>query len=223
MRKSTVIILVLLLTLCTCGPDVKFTEPQPQNIANLNAIPKEYYGQYKNQTDSTFLLIESDKIIQEWRSTEIVDRDSLEKEIKMKIKCDTAVQIIDKQILGKTDRINLTITLIKDSARVKIRAADILFTLSDSQLVRTYKKFCFLNYKTKDGYWLVKTLNLKGNKLDFSDLIDSKEIDEISEITKITTVKDTSGKVLEYRLSPTKRQIRRILREKKLDSDYIKQ
>lgn len=141
----------------------------------------------------------------------------------MKIKHDTTVQIIDKQILGKTDRINLSITLINDSARVKIRAADILFTLSDSQIVRNYKKFCFLNYKTKDGYWLVKTLNLKGNKLDFSDLIDPKEIDEISEITKITTVKDTSGKVMEYQLSPTKRQIRRILREKKLDSDYIKQ
>ena len=145
MRKSTIIILVLLLTLCTCGPDVKFTEPQPKNIPNLNAIPKEYYGQYKNKTDSTYLLIESDKIIQEWRTTEIIDIDSLEKEIKMKIKHDTAVQIIDKQILGKTDRINLSITLIKDSARVKIRAADVLFTLSDSQLVRTYKKFCFLN------------------------------------------------------------------------------
>ncbi len=222
MKRTILIILIICLTLTTCGPDVKFVEPQPQGISNLNSIPKAYHGYYKNQSDSTYLIIDSFSIKKEWRSTEWINRDSMEKELKIPIKSDTTLQIKDKLMLDKiTDRLTLAISLGKDSAKIRIKGFETLFALSDSQLVRTYKRFCFLNFRTKDGYWLVKTLRLKGDLLDYSELIDSKDIDDFNDVTRITAIKDTtSGKIVEYRLNPTHRELRRILKGKKLENSY---
>jgi hypothetical protein len=221
MKRYKLILLVTLLTLTTCGPDVKFTEPQPQGISNLTTIPKEYYGSFKSLTDSTIININSHSIVKDWQTTEYIRRDSLEKELKMKIRRDTSLKITDKLLLDKSSEyLLLNITLSKDSAKVKVKGSEVLFAVSDSQLVRSYKSFCFLNFKTKDNYWLVKTLRIKKNMLDFSDLIDSKEIEEIEKITKITSIKDTSNKVLEYRLSPSRKELRKILRRKNTDNNY---
>ena len=221
MKKSILILLVILITLTTCGPDVKFAEPQPKGISNLKGIPMEYHGNFMSTSDSTFISIDSFYIKKEWRSTEFIQRDSLEKELKMSIKCDTNIVITDKLLLDKTaESIILSVRLSKDSAKVRVKGFETLFALSDSQLVRNYKKFCFLNYKTKDGFWLVKTLKLNGKLLDFSDLIDSNEIENIFSITKVTSVRDTSNKVVEYRINPTRKELRKILRKKNVDNNY---
>lgn len=221
MKKSSLILLVAFLALTTCGPDVKFVEPQPQGGPNLSSIPKLYHGNFKNQSDSTYLIIDSFSIKKEWRTTEWVNCDSLEKELKIPINSDTTLQINDKLMLDKLAELTLAINLIDDSAKVRVMGSEILFAVSDSQLVRTYKRFCFLNFGTKDGYWQVKTLRLDGDLLDFSELIDSKDIEDFNDLTRITTITDTvSGKIVEYRLNPTHRELRRILREKKLENSY---
>lgn len=223
MKRDILFLLVVLLTLTTCGPDVKYTEAQPKGISNLLSIPKEYYGHFKNLTDSTSIIIDAFSIKKEWRTNELIQRDSLEKELKMSIKRDTILTIKDKLLLDKTaESLLLTIKFCNDSARVKVKAIETLFALSDSQLVRMYKNFCFLNFKTKDGYWLVKTLKLNGDLLDYSELIDSKEIENFGRIINITSIKDTSNKVVEYRLSPSRKEIRKILKGKKLVNSYKK-
>jgi hypothetical protein len=223
-KKVTLCFVILFLTLTTCGPEIKFTEPQPQGISNLKFIPLEYQGRFRNQSDSSLLIIDSNSVVKEWTSTEKIHRDTLEKELKMKISRDTSFKFRDDQLLVKTqDFLFLTIRLSKDSAKVRIKGYELLFTIADTNLVRTYKKFCFLNFKTKDGHWLVKTLRIKGNLLDFSDLIDAKEIEDIKIKTKVTAIKDTSSqKVIEYRLSPSLRDMRRILRDKKLENIYLR-
>lgn len=221
MKRSILILLVALFTLTTCGPDVKFAEPQPKGFSNLKCIPSEYHGRFMSTSDSTFITIDSSFIKKEWRSSEFIQRDSLEKELKMSIKCDTNIIIKDKLLLDETaESIILSIKLGKDSAKVRIKGLETLFALSDSQLTRSYKNFCFLNYKTKDGFWLVKTLKLNGKFLDFSDLIDSNEIENIFSITKVTSVRDTSNKVIEYRINPTRKELRKILRKKNVDNGY---
>jgi len=224
MKRTILIVVIISLTLTTCGPDVKFAEPQPQGFSNLNSIPKAYHGHYKNIKDSTFLIIDSFSIKKEWSTTEYINRDSLEKELKTTIKKDTTIQIKDTLLLDQiSDQLIVAIHLCDDSAKVRVKGTELLFTISDSQLVRTYKRFCFLNFKTKDSYWLVKTLKLKDDRLDFSDLLDPKDLEENNEIVKFTAIKDTlSGKIKEYRLSPTRRELRRILREKKMENSYIR-
>ncbi len=223
MKRTILILLVVCLTLTTCGPEVKFAEPQPQGFSNRKSIPQEYQGNFKSLSDSTFIRIDSFSIKKEWRTTELIQRDSLEKELKMSIKGDTTLIIKDKLLLDNTsESLMLTIKFYNDSAKVRVKGLETLFALSDSQLVRSYKSYCFLNFKTKDGFWLVKTLCVKGNLLDYSELIDSKEIENIKDITKIISVKDTSEKVVEYRINPTRKELRKILRKKKVESGYVR-
>jgi len=222
MKTRFILVAVILsLVLITCGPEVKFTEPQPKGISNLKLIPSEYHGKFRSKSDSTLLIIDSCSIVKEWRSTEKMRRDSLDKELKMHITRDTTFKYRDDKLLGKSPEfLLLAIHLYKDSAIVKITGYESLFAVSDSQLVRTYKKYCFLNFKTNDGYWLVKTLRLQDNMLDFSDLIDVKEIDMIKTRAKVIEVKDTSQKVVDYHMSPNLREMRRILKQKKFDSSF---
>lgn len=225
MKKSILCLALACLTLTTCGPDVKFKDPQPRWEANLKFIPTHYQGTFKSPSDSTFLFIDSFLIKKEWRAIENMRRDSLEKELKIPIKNDTSFKYYDKMLTEKsTDYLLLTIKLNNDSARIRIKGSEILFTLSDSQLVRSYKKYCFLNYRTNDNYWLVKTLYLKDKFLDFSDLISSKELENMGNFTKVITIKDpTSGKVSEYRLNPSRRELRKILRRKNIEESFVKQ
>lgn len=223
MKKSILILLIVLLALTTCGPDVKFLVPQPQGISDLMRIPIEYFGRYKGLTDSTYITIDSFTIRKEWRTTELIQRDSLEKELRMSIKTDTTIIVKDKLLLDNTsESLLLNINFNGDSAKVRVKGFETLFAVSDSQLVREYRGFCFLNFKTKDGFWLVKTLSLKENFLDYSDLIDSKEIENIQGITNVASVKDTSNKVIEFRINPTKKELRRILRKKKIENKYVR-
>jgi len=61
----------------------------------------------------------------------------------------------------------------------------------------------------------------KGDQLDYSDLIDVKEIENNTGITGIAEIKDSiNGKVFEHRLNPTKRELHRILKVKKLENIY---
>ncbi|RPH34585.1 MAG: hypothetical protein EHM93_00720 [Bacteroidales bacterium] len=221
MNKSIPILLVALITLTTCGPDIKFAEPQPKGVSSLKKIPSLYFGRFKGLADSTYIIIDSVSVKKEWRTTELIPLDSLEKELKISIKSDTTILVKDNLLLDKTsESLLLTINLCNDSAKVRVKGYETLFAISDSQQVRHYHKFCFLNYKTRDGYWLVKSLNLKGDLLSYSDLIDSKEIENIYSITKVITVKDTSNRVVEYRINPTRKELRRIIRKKKIENGY---
>jgi len=212
---------VTLLTLITCEPEVKYTEPQPKGISNLKSIPVEYHGRYRNVKDSTLLVVDSFSIVKEWRSIEKMHRDTLDKELKMHINRDTSFKYRDDLLLeNSSSYLFLNIHLINDSARVGVTGYEVLFAVADTQLVRTYKKFCFLNLKTKDGYWLVKTLRTRDSMLDFSDMIDVKEIDRIKSTADVTEIKDTAQKVVEYRVSPSLREIRRILKGKKFESSF---
>jgi hypothetical protein len=223
MKVTVLGLAIISLTLATCGPEVKFTEPQPKGISNLQSIPAKYQGRFKNKSDSSLLIIDSQSIMKEWKSTERMHRDSLDKELKMHIKRDTSFKYWDKQLMGNSkDYLLLTIRLNNDSAKVKITGYETLFAVSDSQLVRIYKNFCFLNSRTTDKYWLVKTLRIQENQLDFSDLINVKEIDKIKAKSKVIEVKDTAQKVVDYHMTPTLREMRRILKQKKFDNSFKK-
>jgi hypothetical protein len=203
---------------------VKFTVPQPEGAENLNEIPKPFQGEYLSLSDSSALVIDSHSISKQWSSVEVLHRDSLAHELKVPIRGDTVVHLTDRIPFDSAPtHFVLNIQITNDSASIKVNAREMLFSLSDSQLVRKYKGCCFLNYRTPDGLWLVKTLRLKNGFLDFSDLIDSKEIDVIDDFTRVTLVNDTLPvKDQEYHLTPTRRELRRIIRAKPMEKMYKK-
>lgn len=223
MQKFSLALLSALI-LCTCGPKVKFTVPQPEGVENLSEIPKQFHGKYQSLSDSSALEINAHSISKQWSNVEFLHRDSLAHELKVPIRADTVVHLTDRlPFESAPTHFVLDVSIINDSARIKVNAREMLFTLSDSQLVRKYKGCCFLNYQTPDGLWLVKTLRLKNGFLDFSDLIESKEIDAIDDFTQVTLVNDTLPvKDQEYHLTPTRRELRRIIRAKPMERMYKK-
>ncbi|HCT31501.1 MAG TPA: hypothetical protein DIW31_12430 [Bacteroidales bacterium] len=223
MKPRIILLLTLLFIFTTCGTDVKFENPQPLGGKNLKYIPKTYYGRYKALKDSTLIIIDSISINKLWKSNEYMHRDSLEKELKVSIKKDTVIVMKDQFLHDQNSKtLTISIKVIKDSTRVMFKGYETLFEVSDSQIVRTFKDYCLLNFKTKDGYWLVKTLKKNNLGLDFSDLINSKDVENFGSIIKVTAIKDTADKVVEYRINPTKRELKKILRIRKIDIGYIK-
>ncbi len=215
MHQKSFILIILLFLLTECGPDVKFTAPQPSGKQNLMAIPDLFQGTFQNMADSTILIIDKQAIFKVWKSNEQMHLDSLIKDLKLQVKKDTVISL--------NDGFKVEVKFTDNPSKVLVSAREKLFEISDSGIIRKYKSVCFLNYQTRDGFWLVKILKLKGEYLQFTDFIDSKEIDYVEGFTKVTVIKDTSNSsTQEYRLSPNLRQIRRILRSKEFKKEYIR-
>lgn len=215
MRRSAILAIIVSFLLFTeCGPEVKYKVAQPNNRQNLEAIPDNFLGRYSNISDSTILEITKKSIYKVWKSNEQMPLDSIIKDLKFKVYCDTVINL--------NDGFKIDIKFTEDVKKVLVSAQERLFNISDSNLIRKYSDFCFLNYKTKDGYWLVKVIRMKGDYLEFTDLINSKDIDNIDNLTRVTTVKDSTNSTQEYQLSPSRRELRRILRSKKFEKEFIR-
>ncbi|HPV57619.1 MAG TPA: hypothetical protein PKW61_10865, partial [Tenuifilaceae bacterium] len=186
--RRFLIILFSLFILTTCGPQVKFVQPQPKDGKNLTRIPREYYGQYSCNTDSSILVIDSTSVVSYWISEEIVPRDSIveiERDLKLTIKRDTQIYVSEKRENWLSNGLYLDIKFKGDSVKVNVKAENRMFEISDSQLVRKYRGYCFLNTRTTDGIWLVKVLHLKGNTLNFDDLLDTEQVKKLKGVTRV--------------------------------------
>ena len=224
--RRFLIILFSLFILTTYGPQVKFVQPQPKDGKNLTRIPREYYGQYSCNTDSSILVIDSTSVVSYWISEEIVPRDSIveiERDLKLTIKRDTQIYVPEKRENWLSNGLYLDIKFKDDSVKVNVKAENRMFEISDSQLVRKYRGYCFLNTQTTDGIWLVKVLHLKGNTLNFDDLLDTEQVKKLKGVTRVAGPIDTlKNEPKEYYLNPSRRELRRILRNRNVNYDYIK-
>lgn len=219
-------ILFSLFILTTCGPQVKFVQPQPKDGKNLSRIPQEYYGKYTCLKDSSFLVVDSVSVVSYWISEEIIPRDSIveiERDLKLTIRRDTQIYVSEKKENWLSNGLYLDIKFKGDSVKVNVKAENKIFEISDSQLVRKYKGYCFLNAKTTDGTWFVKVLHQKGNTLNFDDLLDTEQVKKLKGVTRVAGPIDTlKNEPKEYYLNPSRRELRRILRNRNVNYDYLK-
>lgn len=69
MKKAPIICFCLTLLLTSCfGPDIRFVEPQPEHLSELNSIPEKFQGTFVVQKDTikvTKYTINKDSIGQE--------------------------------------------------------------------------------------------------------------------------------------------------------------
>lgn len=215
MRWKIPSLVLFILLLSECGPEVKFKSPQPEGKPNLKQIPGSFIGSFESMNDSSVLQIDSSVIYVLWKPNELIPIDSLTKDLKFRVQRDTSV------ILENEFTVDVKVT--DDLSKAYVTAREKVFAVSDSQVVRKYKNYCFLNFRTKDGFWKVQILRIKNKYLEFNDLVASKEIDAIEEFTHIVTIKDTTlNKNLEYQLNPTRKELKRILRSRSFEKNYRK-
>jgi hypothetical protein len=199
----------------SCGPEVRFKEPQPVGKRNLNFIPKNYRGLYINLSDSSILRVSSDLITKEWDEISTLTKEEMQEEFDTILLHDTVMQFaenwyIDFKIHG-------------DSTTIHSYGLDTIFFRSDSQLVRKYKGHLFLNYHNRDDLWGVKIMSNDKEYLDLKDLVSVSEIDSLKDIIAIDTIVDnSSSKIKQFLLKPNRREVEEILNRKKSSNEFKK-
>jgi hypothetical protein len=206
-RKFTTLILLVII-LSSCGPEIRFEEPQPTGSRNLKKIPKEYWGLYINQTDSSLLKINANMITQIWDQFTTLSEDQMINEFDTIFLQDTLIQF--------TENLFLDFKIKGDSTIVHSYGSDTIYIISPNQLLRRQKGYLFLNYITGDSTWMVKLLSLQHGYIDIQDLVTLSEIDSLKEIMEIETFTGADSTIIDqYRLHPTRRDIKEILNHKR--------
>ncbi len=192
-----------------CEERVKFEEPQPSDRNDLNQIPRKLRGSYISNSDSTFLTISEDRIV-EWMDLETRTLiDSLDMEIDSTMMTEVtpdSVQVIDGAF-------NLSFKFLpSDSVIVYYSYRDTVFEISNEQVLRRFKGHYFLNYRRTEDNWIVRRLTLDKGELSFSKVRVPEDFNELKEITEVKEIKSDSGKVVGYKLNPTRKELKQLMK-----------
>lgn len=213
--KKNVFILFLILFFVSCGPYIWFQTPQPEGRKNLDSFPNELIGKYISLSDSSVIIINKDKVIKQYHEKLLMSRNEFLDETGDSIAKDTSFLF--------TDNWHIKVKAFGDSVKVFSWKDEILFQISDDQLLRDYKGFYFLNKKDTNNYWKVEILRLEEDTLEYDDILKKEDIEEIKRITPVGVIKDTSKeKITRYFLNPSKREMRKILKTRSGGNKYYR-
>lgn len=199
---NAILILIGILFIASCAPDLTFTEPQPPDVKNETKFKRRYRGDYRSLEDSAILTITKNSIKKTWYVDIKVHKDSIELKVSLEG--------------GKLEMVNIAgyeVTQEGDSVRIVGETTKHLFNLSEDQVLRYYKGYYFLNSQEGDDLWTVKMLSLEKGLLSFKRFLGTEaELTKLSELTSIDTVRNAEGEAVDYRIHPTLSEFREILR-----------
>ncbi len=212
--KQKYLVFIILALFLGCGPYIWFKVPQPAGGKNLTEFPDLVLGKYASLVDTNVIRIKKDKIIREYRENLLMTKIEFREEVGDTISEDTSFMF--------TDNWKIDIRSYGDSIKVFSSKDEELFKISEIQLLRAYKSYYFLNYKDTNDYWKVKILRLVGDTLEFDFILKEEDIKSIKGITKIKVSTDSIKGASKYFLDPTKRELRKILKQRKKGEKYVK-
>ena len=217
MNKILCLILIA-VTLQSCGDLVKFEEPQPTGKNNLNDISKKLRGTYLSVSDSSFLTINKQTIVK-WIEADIRTLiDSLDIEIdssKISSKSDNLIEITDSEF-------KLTFEFEGDSVFGHYSHYDTIFRISENHILRKFKGHYFLNYKRSEDNWNVRKITLNKGVLTFSEISVPEDIEKIQQITDVKEIKSDSGQVVGYKINPSRKELKKLLNQNFTESETYK-
>lgn len=214
MKRRLIIIFVLLMFFIACGPYIWFKVPQPEGRDNLTVFPVNLLGKYTSVKDTSVISIEQEKIIKEYRENLLMTKIEFREEVGDTISEDTSFTFGDNW--------DITIKSFGDSVKVFSSRDELLFQISENQLLREYKGYYFLNSKDTNDYWKVKILKLTGDTLEFDHILSDDDIQLIRNITTVESYTDTSEDVTVHYLKPTKRELKKILKRRSHGEKFVK-
>ncbi|MEE4196940.1 MAG: hypothetical protein V2I54_04800 [Bacteroidales bacterium] len=215
MKKKVYLVIFLFLVFWSCGPYIWFKSPQPEGRKNLQAFPNELIGKYTSSEDHSVIIINKKKVIKQFHEELFMSLDEFQQETGDTIAKDTSFLF--------TDNWHIKVKVYGDSVVVFSWKDEVQFELSEDQLLRKYRDYYFLNSRDTGDYWKVKILSLRGDTLEYADLLKAKEIEKIKSITSVTSTNDTSKEEdTRYYLDPNRRELRRILRTRTCGNKFFK-
>ncbi|MGD2033817.1 MAG: hypothetical protein PVF73_02100 [Bacteroidales bacterium] len=215
-QSLKILLAALLLIAATCDPKVKFERPQPNGKKDLETIPARFRGKYQDLSDSTTLTIDARSIVKEDLKIARLTKQQLWAEIDTVFERDTTVHVVD----------NMTVDFkfYGDSVQLTTYDADTLFSLFKNHVIRKFRGYHFLNTPLEDNLWKVQIMKASGDSLTLEDLVSQSEADSLSMLVNMTIIRDTiEDKIEEYRLNPTKPELKLILAKKEKKYGYVKE
>ena len=187
-------------------PNLNFEEPHPSNDKNENKFKRKYQGTYLCLSDSSILTIDKDKIIQEWYI--------VAKFTKAQLDTTEGIEIKEGLLYSEDSKEPFPVEFIGDTAVLEYHFNKTIFRLSDNQVLRYFKGLYFLNFRESDNLWTVKTLTLdKEGILTINRIYGGEEeIQKIKDITTVEEITDDEGKVVDYKVRPTKKELKEIMK-----------
>ena len=216
MNRKTLVLLFFVF-LMGCGPYIYFKSPQPDRKKNLSSFPKNITGTYISEADSSMLSIEPTNISKNRYEKMYMSIESFKEETGDTVVKDTSFVFTDNWLIK--------MTVMGDSVYINSSREEVVFTISENQLLRKYGGYYFLNFKDSNDLWRVELIKLTKDTLEFGSILTKEDIERIKGITSVESYIDStdSGKSTKYYLNPKRREIRKILKCRSMGEKFVKQ
>jgi len=216
---KTLVFCLSMLLLLSCGSkmeeeSIDFMEAQPAGSKNMDKFGKAYRGNYFNRYDSSFLEITSDKVIRtyvlQFKESKY-DMDTIY-ELGNCTDPERISKLSQKGIFGRTEG---------DTIIGTYKEKDTIFTISDENVLRFYKSSYFLNYKRGQDRWKLQRLDLYKKTLSSSFILPNDSLFYTAPVKEVKELKDDSGKVYNYQIKPTKKELKNLIKAKAFTEDEV--
>jgi hypothetical protein len=182
--------------LFSCAPPVTFNKPQPSDTNELTKFPKRLQGHYQSLSDNSLLHL-TDKMI-----TRVYDFDYRfhlnQLDSSNRITGDTLINL-------ETNERDLLIRE-GDTLVQHIHYTDTLFLISETNVLKKFKGYYFLNLRYTEDNWQVKQLALHKGQLSIGTISTQQDINQLKEIS------ESASDSLPYQFQPTKKQFKKFVK-----------
>jgi hypothetical protein len=224
MKKLLVFFLLTLLFLaCEKRPTVVFQEPQPNTSKDEASFRNNVQGKYFNEKDSSFILVTDKSVVRILTLKYKFSKSGIDSSSQININDDNS-------IISGLRKDGIEARIIQDSIFGISVVKDTLFNISGDHRLRTFKGYYFLNTRIRENAYHVLRMDLiKKKYLKFSEIHPSDSLDRFQTITPINKIfgdsVGESGRVVQYNMSPTKKELKRLMKEEAFIEDdevYVK-
>lgn len=171
--------LFMLQLIMQCSPPVTFDQPQPTNQKELSTFPKRIQGNYLSQDRLSILTISDLSAIRTYDFGIKARKDNLKNSYELT--GDTLIEIA-------TGKKQMAI-IAGDTIFANNYGTDTLFYISETDVLKRFKGYYFLNTLYDKNEWTLQRLSLSNGILTLSEISDSVHINQLKEITE--TPEDT--------------------------------
>lgn len=211
--KKSVLFFSVFISIISCHKRVDsyidFAEYQPLGVDEISEIPKSFFGTYIS-SDSTFISIEKDKIIQKWFD---------EQKISIKEKDSVTYLTFDKNYVIDNDTKQKAIFITKnDSIYWEMKHSDTIFV--KDEVLKLYKDAIILNTTIEDRIFvdIYKKNNSQIRKFSITSKEDFEKLKKEIKLEGQLNLKETDTTIT---INPSKSQFRKLLRLKDFSYETI--
>ena len=212
-----VIIIAIILLLSACDSPVGFTEAQPSNQPDLDAIPEAYRGMFICQSDSILVKVEEQVIYSEITEMALTPMSYITEREDCKI--------INDSLYIEGHKECVKIEYVKDGHIAAMKTTrDTIFRLTSIQKARLYKGNLILSQITENDLWTIAILEMDGEKgVRYRAIVDDSDLQTLSEITSMSKVDFQNPRYPQYKVTPKEVELDQLFEDPNIfiDCEYF--